>query len=171
MTQEFRAFLLRDLATSARLDIAELRLSAPVPESATWVDARLAVELDEILCATRGERELVLLARRAALRSVESSVLAPLVRIVVKLFGARPEAMFRWGPGFYAAATRGLGRLSFLEGERGGTVTFVDVPDFLRGSTAWRVEILGRLLGGFDLIGVEATVDELPDGAGYTVRW
>lgn len=174
MSPQFRGALLDDLlraADAAGFATAPFRLTgAPRLD---WVPAERHVQLDEAIAASLGLEALTSIGREAATISLQGSMFEPLVAGALRFFGPRPFALFRWAPGFWRVCCHEVGQLHFEVLDNGGRITIANVPREVGSSLAWRAEIRGRLLAGFDVVGVGGEVIEEPSESAivFRVRW
>ncbi len=120
-----------------------------------WLPAELNVELARAGHLVVGDDGLRSWGRASVRRSMESSLLGPILHGAIRVFGLSPGAILRTAPAAYRAAFRGCGTM-VVDGTGDGCrrVLLQDLPPALR-DRCFVLAMAGALEGVFDVCGVE----------------
>jgi hypothetical protein len=141
------------------------------PMAVTFVSARHLDAMHDALLAVGGEQKLLQLGQEAA--RGHGTLLGPLLKTVLSLFGTSPAALFSRMDTFLGNFVRGSSFSWQPTGERSGVLTMSnDDP----APAAWYTRWKGPVLFGFEVASAKGTIDACeiaPDGksAAYRVSW
>jgi hypothetical protein len=162
------------IRAEAPAETAELMDKPPGPLS--WIPAERLEDLEELV-ARHGGREAAFELGLAAARNLGGSIVKPVIKIALILFGATPDSLFGNLDRLYSMATRGLHfvwrdaerKSGVIEAEFQGGPVRESLFDVTRGNLQYVLEICGTP----GAVGVPEVVRHDENGARvrFVARW
>jgi len=127
-----------------------------------------------VIHAVTGDEGIRRWGREALRRSVDSSILRPLVGAVTRVFGLSPASLLKALPQAWRATFRDCGELTIHVGPGGPQIRLVGLAAQLQ-DRAFQLSISGSLEVIFDLSRTEGRIQLVEPSSGpearYTVTW
>jgi hypothetical protein len=136
-----------------------------------WVPIGLYLELLVVVQAHVGDEGVQRWARAAVGRSIESSLLRPIVETASRLFGVSPAGIYKITSQVWQQIIRGGGELAVQSGGPGTCrVGLRGAPPALH-QRVFLLSVAGALETAFDICKVEGQVRLVPPAAGLTAEF
>ncbi len=134
------------------------QLLEKVPFAFAWQDNAPLEEIERILDGMPGGSELCVGLGYAAGRQLSGSVIEPVLKLALSLFGQTPASVFGNLDRFFSMVVRGFS-FRYEENARRGGVVYAEIEGGGIHRSLFN-QIRGNLLTVFDLCGVKGSVDE-----------
>lgn len=140
-----------------------------------WLPMELDLAVLEAVLAVAGEDGVRRHAAGALLTATRTPLLRPILEGAVRLFGLKPEGIFKWSSQAWSAALKDCGSVTWERlGDGRGRIVYADAPPALAHSRLWLVATQGAFEGGLQLANAEGRVELtiLPTGGGhFEIYW